>query len=103
MLTRLSRFVERVLKEAEGRARHPFSSLKRSKRVQQLIEATCKKEGVSIQELQMGSRPGVIPKVRSCLALKLVKELGIPLAEIARQLAVSTSAISQIFRRKQLA
>lgn len=95
-------FVERVLGEAEGRAKISFSSLETDKRVRQLIEKTCKKEGVSLQELQMGSRRGTISKVRSDLARKLVEGLGVPLAEAARQLGVSTSAVSQIFRRKQL-
>lgn len=39
-------------------------------------------------------------QTRSDLAGKLVEELGVPLAEIARQLGVSTSAISQLFRRR---
>jgi putative transposase len=71
----------------------------RAKEVQQLIEERCKKEGISAQELQMGSRRGLISEVRSALALKLAQEWGLPLAEIARQLGVSTSAISQILRR----
>ena len=49
-------FVERVLGEAERRARHTFSSLVRGKRVHQIIATTCKQEGVSLGELQMGSR-----------------------------------------------
>ena len=93
-------FVERILKEAERRTRHSFSSQMRKRQVQQIIEATCKKKGVSLQELQMGSRRGVISKVRSDLAWRLVQELGIPLAEIARQTGVSTSAISQILHRR---
>lgn len=48
-------FVERVLGEAENRARRLFSFALRAKEVQQLIEERCKKEGISAQELQMGS------------------------------------------------
>jgi putative transposase len=95
-------FVEEILREAEGRARHSFSTLIRSKGVQKLIEATCKKEGISLQEIQMGSRRGAIARVRSQVALKLVQELGIPLAEIARQLGGSTSAVCQILCSKQV-
>ncbi len=73
----------------------------RSKRVKELMERSCKKEGVSLTEVKMGSRRGGIPKVRRHLALKMVEELGIPLAEIARQLGVSTFAVSQILRRKE--
>ncbi len=42
----------------------------------------------------------MIPGIRSDLAWKLVREWGFSLAEIARQLGVSTSAISQILRRR---
>jgi len=93
-------FVERVLGEAENRARRLFSFRLRAKEVQRLIEERCKREGISAQELQMGSRRGVISEIRSALALKLAREWGLPLAEIARQLGVSTSAISQILRRR---
>ena len=93
-------FVERVLGEADHRARRLFSSRIRAKEVQQLIEERCKKEGISVRELQVGSRRGMIPEIRSDLALELAREWGIPLAEIARQLGVSTSAISQILRRR---
>jgi len=92
-------FVERVLGEAETRARRLFSIRLRAKEVKRLIEERCKKEGISAQELQVGSRRGVISEIRSALALKLAREWGLPLAEIARQLGVSTSAISQIMRR----
>ncbi len=65
------------------------------------METAGKKEGVFLQELQMGSRRGAIPKVRSDLAWRLVQEHGVPLAETARQLGVSISAISQILRRRE--
>ncbi len=93
-------FVERVLGEAETRARGLFSFRLRAKEVQRLIEERCKREGIFAQELQNGSRRGVISEIRSALALKLAREWGLPLAEIARQLGVSTSAISQILRRR---
>jgi len=93
-------FVERVLGEADQSAKRLFSSRLRDKEVRQHIEEKCKKEGISMRELQMGSRRGVIPGIRSDLAWKLARDCGIPLAEIARQLGVSTSAISQILLRR---
>ncbi len=93
-------FVERVLGEAETQARRLFSIRLRAKEVQRLIEERCKKEGISAQELLVGSRRGGISEIRSALAVKLAREWGLPLAEIARQLGVSTSAISQILRRR---
>jgi putative transposase len=93
-------FVERILGEAAPSARRLFSSRLREMEVEQLIEERCKKDRISLQELRMGSRRGVIPKIRSDLAWKLAKERGLPLAEIARHLGVSTSAVSQILLRR---
>ena len=93
-------FVERVLGEADQSAKRLFSSRLRDKEVRQHIEEKCKKKGISMRELQMGSRRGVIPGIRSDLAWKLARDWGIPLAETARQLGVSTSAISQILLRR---
>lgn len=44
-------------------------------------------------------RRGRIPRVRSEVVERLVKELGISLAEVARLLGVSTSAIFMILHR----
>jgi REP element-mobilizing transposase RayT len=94
-------FVERILGEADHKARRLFSSRLREKEVQQIIEERCRKSAISVQELRMGSRRGMIPGVRLDLAWQLAKERGLPLAEIARYLGVSTPAISQILRRRQ--
>ena len=40
-------------------------------------------------------------KIRSNLAISLVEEYGISFAETARQLGVSTSAVSKIIRRTE--
>jgi REP element-mobilizing transposase RayT len=93
-------FVERILGEADQRAQRSFSLRLRDKEELQFIKAICREEGISMKELQMGSRRRPIPKIRSDIARKLAGEWGIPLAEIARQLGVSTSAISQILRRR---
>jgi putative transposase len=95
-------FVERVLGEADHRRRHSFSSLLIGRQVQEIIGRICKKEGISIRELQGGSRRGAIPGIRSNLAWKLVRELGVSLAETGRLLGVTTSAISQIVQRREM-
>jgi REP element-mobilizing transposase RayT len=93
-------FVERMLGETDRRTKHLFSSRLQAKEVEKFISERCKREGIFILELQRGSRRGAIPRIRSELAWKLAKDWGIPLAEIARCLGVSTSAISQVLRRR---
>jgi winged helix-turn-helix DNA-binding protein len=46
-------------------------------------------------ELRSGRRHGEIPAVTAEVSRKLVEDYGITIAEIARQLGVSTSAISK--------
>ena len=73
----------------------------RKKRVEQLILGMCKKGHVSLSELKGGSRRGTIPRVRAEIANSLVDQYGLPLAEVARQVGVSTSAISKAMRRDE--
>ncbi len=92
-------FVERVYREADERMKYQLSDSERGKKVEALIERVCRKETVNSNELRMGSRRGNISQVRSHLAFQLVEDYGLSLAEAARQLGVSTSAISKALRR----
>ncbi|MDY7037670.1 MAG: helix-turn-helix domain-containing protein [Thermodesulfobacteriota bacterium] len=67
-----------------------------------MIEETCERERVSVNEVISGGRRGIISEIRSRIVIRLVKELGIPLAEIGRQLGITTSSVSKILRRKGL-
>jgi putative transposase len=57
-------------------------------------------EGIEERELRMGSQRGEIPRVRSEIVGQLPKEIGMSLAEVARWVGVSTSAISKILQRR---
>ena len=61
----------------------------------------CEKEGVSVEALKGGSRRGRLSGLRAQLAKELVEKYGLTMAEAARQLGVTTSAISRIFERKK--
>ncbi len=92
-------FVERLLSESAGSLRYQHSLLERRKRGETILKEECQKGNIGIEELQMGSRRSRIPQVRSIIAQRLVKELGMSLAEVARLLGVSTSAISRVMQR----
>ena len=92
-------FVERVLSESQGPLRYRYSPVERRKRVETILKEECQKGNIELEELQMGNRRGRIPQVRSTIAQQLVKKLGMSLAEVARLLGVSTSAISRIIER----
>jgi REP element-mobilizing transposase RayT len=91
-------FVERILQEAEERVRQQFRALNSGKKIEEIIRSTCRKEGISQAELQGGSRRGRVPEVRTKIACKLVKEEGVIMAEAARHLGVSTSALSKAIK-----
>jgi len=92
-------FVERVLKKADKQTKGAYTARERKKRVKQLIVGRCRKGNISVSELKDGSRRGTIPQVRVEIANSLVDKFGLPQAEIARQVGVSTSAISKALRR----
>ena len=94
-------FVDRVLKEADEKTKGAYSAREWKKRVEQVIVGMCKKGNVSLSELKGGSRRGTIPRVRGEIANSLVESYGLPLAEVARQVAVTTSAISKTLRRDE--
>jgi putative transposase len=91
--------VERIIREAEARMQRQYSAKERGSKVERLIAEECKRRKVSLTELRNGSRRGTIPTVRAQLSRKLVEDFGIPMAEIARQVGVSTSAISKSLAR----
>jgi predicted transcriptional regulator len=51
--------------------------------------------------LQSGSRRPTVPKLRRAIALKLINEYGVSLAETAGRLGISTSGVAQILRRSK--
>jgi len=92
-------FVERIIKESEGHVRRQFSGLERGEQINRVVYEYCEKEKINIKELRSGSRRGPIAQARKKLMRLLVKEEGAPLAEAARQLGVSTSAVSKSLSR----
>ena len=56
-------------------------------------------ETVPTEEIKGGSRRRKASRVRARIAIGLVKTHGVSLAEVARQLGVSTSATSKILKR----
>ena len=92
-------FVEGLLRDAEERQ---VAALRRAATPQEtagVIARIYKRAGASVEELQRGGRRGTLSAVRAELAQRLVAGLGLSLAQAARQLGVSTAAISKILQR----
>ncbi len=92
-------FVERIIKEADEYFKYQFSKKEKREKVEQIISDECRKDGISIKELRSGSRRHPVCRVRFHIAIKLFSEYGIPIAEIARNTGVSTSAVSKMVNK----
>jgi REP element-mobilizing transposase RayT len=92
-------FVERIIKEAETQIKYQLPLLEHHRKIDEFITQICQDENVSVEELKGGSRRKEISRVRARIAIGLVKTQGVALAEVARQLGVSTTAISKIIKR----
>ncbi|MFQ5842784.1 MAG: hypothetical protein ACE5NJ_05275, partial [Thermodesulfobacteriota bacterium] len=68
--------------------------------MEQFIRDVCKKENISIKELRAGSHRRRVSLVRLQIASQLLGVYGTPLAEIARSLGVTTSAISKALKKE---
>jgi REP element-mobilizing transposase RayT len=93
-------FVMKILQEADDKLKKEFSAEERREKMKEVVEEICKKEGVNIQELESGSRRSRVSEARLQIVCRLIETYGIPLAEIARQVGVSTSAVCKIITRK---
>jgi REP element-mobilizing transposase RayT len=91
-------FVERVLQEAEERVIKQIRAAQSCKKIEEIIRTVCREKGISQAELKGGSRRGRVPEIRRQIAHKLVKKHGIIMAEAARHLGVTTSALSKAMK-----
>ena len=92
-------FVEQIIKEAEGKVKYQLPVKEQNRKIDKFITNLCKNTKVSKKELKSGSRRKEVSGVRSLIAIELVKKHGISLAEVARRVGVSTTAVSKIIRR----
>jgi len=65
------------------------------------IRRRCREARVGLAELHQGSRRLRIAAVRGALAVQLVTQVGLSLADAARQLGVSTSGVAQVVARAE--
>jgi REP element-mobilizing transposase RayT len=94
-------FVERLLAAGPARQAPQVARARQLAQAQRLVRRGCRQAGIGLAELQMGSRRRQIVAVRSTLAVHLVTQLGLSLAEVARQLGVSTSGIAKAVARAE--
>ena len=93
-------FVERMIKEAESKIKYQLPLEAGQRKINEFIATICRNEKISIEELKSGSRRKKVSEVRSLITIGLVKTHGVALAEVARRVGVTTSAVSKIVKRR---
>jgi hypothetical protein len=92
-------FVEAVLQEVEERQLRQLKVRRRGVTVGDIIKEECARAGVNVAGLIRGSRRSLVSGVRAVIAQRCVEEMGLPAAEIARHLGVTTSSIIRAVER----
>jgi len=92
-------FVERIIEEAEAKIKYQLPANEHNRITDEFIGRLCTEAGISVEELTTGSRRKEASLLRADIAIGLVKGHGVGLAEVARRVGVSTSAISKIIKR----
>uniref|UniRef100_B3EP95 Transposase IS200-like domain-containing protein n=1 Tax=Chlorobium phaeobacteroides (strain BS1) TaxID=331678 RepID=B3EP95_CHLPB len=95
-----SEFVKTILDEAEEQVRLQVAGGEKRELVERDIEKACAEAGLSQNEFRSGRRMKPLPEIRNKLAVRFVREYGLSLAETARQLGITTSAVYQILRKQ---
>ncbi len=93
-------FVKSVLDEAEEQVRQQLSHQTGIQRAQNDIEEACSAATLTVEQFHSGSRIKPLPAIRRELSVRFVREYGLTLAETARQLGITTSAVYQILRNE---
>jgi putative transposase len=94
-------FVSDILREADQRMRRYLPAREKGALKERIIKEMCKKEEVGEGELRLGGQARRVSRARAKVAWRLNREYGIPLAEIARDLGVCTSAIARAVRKME--
>ena len=91
-------FVQAVLEESDQKLARQIRARKKTGSLARIIKEQCREAGVNERELRSGSRRRAVSKLRRSLCVYLYRELGIPLAEIARQVGVGTSGVAMAIK-----
>ena len=94
-------FVHAIMKEAGGNQLRQVKAKELGKTIHEIIEEECKKQGISVIELQTGGKRRAVSDTRARIAVRGRVELGLTAAAIARHVGVNTSAVTRAIERME--
>lgn len=92
-------FVEEVLKDVEGMQKEMMPVRLQRAEAQEMLKHYCAETGLSMDALLSGCRSREYTAFRRELSRKLVFEMGLSHADVARMLGISRAGVSQMLRR----
>jgi len=92
-------FVAQILKEADKRLKRQLRFGGRKDIMDQVIKRMCDEAGTEEEELRHGGKRREVCQVRAKIGYHLSHEMGVPLAEIAREVGVCTSAVAKAIEK----
>lgn len=92
-------FVAATLQEADQQVKRQLRMGQEKEMIRWIMRDVCQEEGVCEDALRQGSQRRKVSRARAKISYRLSREWGISLAEIARNLGVSTSAIANAIRK----
>jgi hypothetical protein len=94
-------FVQKLIDEADENSRRQFKGKEYILKAKNFVKEECRRQKISYGAMTDGSRNRSVTKARAEIAQKLLNKYGLTKAESARQLGVSTSAISKHLSRQK--
>lgn len=92
-------FVAQIIRQADEAVEWQFANLISKDQIEQVIVSACTEAGIDVNELKGGSRRAVVSDVRRRLTVQLIEKHGLTPTEVARQLGVTSSAITKTMHR----
>lgn len=94
-------FVNDILREADRCLRRQLKVGGRKRSIDQVIKTMCEEEGIKEEELRNGGQRRRVSQLRTRVSYHLSRELGIPMAEIARHVGVCASAVVKAIQKME--
>ena len=94
-------FVNDILREADRDLRRQLKVGGRKRAIDQVVKTMCEEEGIKEEELRNGGQRRRVSQLRTRVSYHLSRELGIPMAEIARHVGVCASAVVKAIQKME--
>jgi len=88
-------FISSLLEDSERSIKRQISTGERGVLMNQVIKDVCHEEGITEKELRFGGQRKRVSRARARISYHLSRQMGVPMAEIARQVGVCTSAVAK--------